>query len=651
MEITREIFWNVGRDVLVPMYTLALISIGVLIYGFLQRIFVYKHGAPLQRSDQFAARLFESLKKSILQLKVLDRSLAPGVVHAVFFWSFFLLFIGTTLVFIQVDIFEPFLDIRFLKGDFYKLFSLVLDLAGFIALIMLGYLFVRRFFTRLDSAADVIDYTCIYGFLFTIILSGFLLEGARMAVTEIDLHPELAVWSPIGLLTAKSLVGLDQAALKSLHTFTWWGHFILAAAFISAIPYTQLRHIFTSSANYIFSDSQIKGTIDTLDLESDDKKSFGVETVKDLTWKDILDSDACTHCNRCQDRCPAWNTDKPLSPKKIINHIQNCAFTSPDSNLIDIVGREELWACTTCRACQEVCPTSIEHISKILGMRRHLVLMQGEFPAPEVQTAVDQTEVNGNPLGMAFASRADWAAELQVKSLSEDPEVDLLYFVGCYASFERRNLLVAKSFIKICQAAGFKVGILGKEEKCCGEPVRQLGNEYLYQTLAQHNIEQIKKHKIQQIITTCPHCYITLDRNYRNMGLDLPVAHYTVFLKELHDQGKLPIQPTAFNCTYHDSCYIGRYADIFEQPRTLLHAAGGSIREMDSICQDSFCCGAGGGRILAEEKIGVRISETRVGMAQKQEPALWFPTAHSALPCLKTALKGHSLMMNWLSKT
>ncbi len=643
MEFTREIYWNVGRDVLIPMYILSAISLAVLVYGFWKRIHVYKLGTALQRSDRFATRLFKSLQDACLQNKVFKRFLFSGVVHALFFWSFLLLFIGTLIVFVQADITEPLLDVRLLTGLFYKIFSLVLDIAGLVALIALGYLFIRRFFVIHDEGSGTIDYSLIYAILFTIIISGFLLEGSRMAVTEIQLNPELAVWSPIGLITAKSLTRLDESTLKNLHLIIWWGHFGLAIAFIGLIPFSQLRHMFTTSANYLFSDQRPKGTLTTLNLEDDDVESFGVSMIRELTWKDIFDSDACTHCNRCDQQCPAWNTGKPLSPKKIINQIQHSAFHSPDSNLIDIISREALWACTTCRACQEVCPASIEHVEKIIGMRRHLVLMQGEFPGPEVNTAVDQTEVNGNPLGMAFASRADWTTGLEVKTLSEDPDVDLLYFVGCYGSFEPRNKQVAINFTKICQAAGLKVGILGKDEKCCGEPVRLIGNEYLYQSLALHNIEQIKKYSIQQIVTTCPHCFITLDRNYRNIDLDISVDHYTVFLKRLLDEKKLNLKSDDFDCTYHDSCYIGRYGDIFDQPRSLIRAAGGSIREMDSTNKNSFCCGAGGGRIMAEEKAGTRISETRVNMAKETGATTLISNCPFCLTMFDDGIKGAQL--------
>jgi Fe-S oxidoreductase len=299
----------------------------------------------------------------------------------------------------------------------------------------------------------------------------------------------------------------------------------------------------------------------------------------------------------------------------VINQIGTVAFTDPTANLIDTIGRDAIWACTTCRACQDICPASIEHVSKLIEMRRNLVLMEGEFPGEEVMAAMEQTEVNGNPLGMGYASRGEWAEALGIKPLADDAEVDVLYFVGCYASFDKRNIAVAKSFVTLCQAAGVKVGILGKEEKCCGEPMRKMGNEYLYQTLALETVELIKGYGVKKIVTTCPHCYNTLAKDYRDFDFDIEVVPHVVFLDQLIGSGQLRINGAAFNCTYHDSCYLGRHNDIYEAPRNLIRKAGGKLTEMNKSRDQAFCCSAGGGRIMAEETLGERINIKRVGMA------------------------------------
>ncbi|BCR04929.1 electron transporter [Desulfuromonas versatilis] len=642
MELTREIYWNVGRGVLLPMYLLAFAAIGVMAWGVWQRIKVYRQGLPLERTDNLQERILAALRRVFGQSLVM-RVKGPGTFHGIFFFGFFLLFIGTTLVFIQADLTDPLFDWKFLSGGFYLLFSLVLDLAGLAAILMLGGLAVRRYLKRPEGLPNVWDNALMLGLLLAILVTGFVIEGARMAVTEVGINPRLAAWSPVGLVVAKTLSGMSEADLRTLHQGTWWLHLLLTCGFIVAIPFTRFRHLLTTSANYLFAERRPKGTIATLDLEDEQAESFGTGELKRFAWKDLLDADACTFCKRCQDRCPAWATEKPLSPMKVINQMQQLAFEPPGAGLIDTVSKDVLWACTTCYACQQTCPATIEHVNKILDMRRHLVLMEGEFPGEEVATAVDQTEVNGNPLGMAFAGRGDWAADLGVKTLAEDPEVDILYFVGCYASFDKRNIKVAKAFVQLCQAAGLKVGILGKEEKCCGEPVRKLGNEYLYQTLAAENIELIKGYGVKQVVATCPHCFNTLGRDYRDLGFEVPVEHYTTFLHRLLQEGKFKIRPEAFTATYHDSCYIGRYMDIFEEPRALLKAAGGTITEMERSGLESFCCGAGGGRIIAEEKIGTRISETRAKMAAGTGAPLLVSNCPFCLTMFEDGVKGAEL--------
>jgi Fe-S oxidoreductase/nitrate reductase gamma subunit len=644
METTRELYWNIGHGakVLIPMYLFTFAALGLLVKSAMERLKLYRQGKPLNRFDQRGVRLANLLKNTLLQSRVLLVK-GPGYAHGLFFWGFGLLFIGTCFVAAQADFFDLLFGIRFLDGGFYKIFSLVLDLAGLVAVAMLLGLLVRRYLVRPAGLETTRDDAIMHGLLFAILITGFVIEGARMAVTEVPNNMPLAVWSPVGLVVAKALAGMGEGGLRSLHVTLWWVHFFLVIGFICAIPFTKFRHIFTTAANYFFADLGPKGALVTVDMESEGAESFGAANLKDLTWKDIYDTDACTKCKRCQDRCPAHTTDKPLSPMRVINQLGEVACTNPEASLIETVGKDALWSCTTCRACQEICPASIEHVNKIVEMRRNLVLMEGEFPGEEVMTAMDNAEVNGNPLGMAFASRGDWAQGLPVSLLSEGAEVDILYFVGCYASFDKRNIKVARSFVELCAAAGIRVGILGKEEKCCGEPMRKLGNEYLYQTLAAENIETIKGYGVKKVVTACPHCFNTLAKDYRDLGFDVETEHYTVFLNRLVSQGKLAIKADAFDCTYHDSCYIGRYNDLYREPRSLVAAAGGSIREMARNGAESLCCGAGGGRIMAEEKLGTRISESRAKMAAATGSGVLVSNCPFCLTMFEDGVKGAEL--------
>lgn len=642
MELTRELYWNVGHGVttLLPMYLLTFAAIAVLVNAALRRIRVYRQAQPLDRFDQPVLRTRTLLKNVLLQSKVM-RVKGAGTAHGLFFWGFGLLFIGTCLVALQADFTDPLFDFRFLTGPFYLIFSLVLDLAGLAAIIMLIGLAIRRYLVRFKELETSVDDAIMHGLLLAILVGGFVIEGARMAVTE--LGSPLAAWSPVGLLFAKLLAPLGEENLRALHQYNWWLHFALVMAFILLLPFTKLRHILTTSSNYFFSDLGPRGKLTTIDMEDEEAESFGAAQVAQLTWKDIFDADACTICKRCDDRCPALNTDKPLSPMTVVRQIGEVAFDDPTANLIDKVEKDVLWSCTTCLACQDICPASIEHVGKIIEMRRNLVLMEGEFPGEEVMAAMENTEVNGNPLGMGFATRGDWAEELGVKSLEEDPEVDILYFVGCYASFDTRNIRIAKAFIQLCQSAGVKVGILGKQEKCCGEPMRKMGNEYLYQTLATEMIETIKGYGVEKVVTTCPHCFNTLAKDYRDLGFDAEVESYTIFLEKLLADGRLKLRQESFDCTYHDSCYLGRHNDIYEAPRKLLQAAGGKNVEMEKSRDQSFCCSAGGGRILAEENIGRRINVERVRMAEATGQGQLISNCPFCLTMFEDGIKGAEL--------
>ncbi|MEF3254115.1 MAG: 4Fe-4S dicluster domain-containing protein [Deferribacterales bacterium] len=609
MEFTREIYWNVGHVVLIPMYLIALGSIAFSIHKLWQRRIVYLKGKPVNRFDNLSERVWYAIKTAIGQVRVLtDKEM--GLVHLLLFFGFLLLTIGTTLVFIQADMLDPIFGIRFLKGGFYKIFSLVMDLAGLIMFLALLIFTIRRFIIKPSGLETTKDDVIMHLLLYIIIITGFIVEGFRMAATEIN-RPEMMIFSPVGMVFAKIFAGLDN--IETIHKAFWWIHLFAVAGFFVSIGLTKFKHILLIPTNYLVHNTLPKGTIDTLNFENEDA-TYGVKSVSDFTWKDIFDTDACVKCKRCQDRCPAYASEKPLSPMKFIADVGDSAFTGTE--LENVISKETLWSCTTCGNCQEVCPAEIEHVNKIINMRRNLVLMEGEFPGDEVMLAVNNIETNGNPFGFAFATRADWAKELGVGLFSDGGEYDILYFVGCYASFDKRNIAIAKSFVEICKLANVRVGILGKEEKCCGEPVRKLGNEYLYQTIANENIEVFKKYKISRIVTTCPHCFNTLGRDYKELGLDVPVVHHTQFISELINSGKIRLNSGKMLVTYHDSCYMGRYMGIYDEPRDIIRSMGIEINEMDRNRENSFCCGGGGGRIFVDEK-GTKISALRVEMANK----------------------------------
>lgn len=622
-EISREIYWNVGANATTIglMYLFTFLSLAYVGYLFYRRYQVYKIGKPINRTDNLGQRIKFMFANMMGQVRVRRRS-RPGVAHSMFFWSFIILFIGTFLVFIQADVTNLLFDYVFLKGDFYKAFSVALDIAGLVAIIMMIGLFVRRYFFN-KTLKTTRDDAVIHALLFAILVTGFLIEGLRMAATEMVTNPEWMIFSPVGMVVAYIFSGVDADTLLISHKILWWVHLFIVLGFFVILPVTKLKHMFTIPANYVFKDIGPKGKLTTIDMEDESIESFGASSVEDLTWKDIFDADACVNCNRCDDICPANSTGKPLSPMNVINKIGDAAFFDPSKNLIEDIGKDAIWSCTTCRGCENICPAGNEHVNKIVDFRRNLVLMEGEFPGEEVMMAMDNVEVNGNPMGLALAARGDWAEGLDLTILSDEKDIvenniDVLYYVGCYASFDARNQKIARNFISICNASDIKVGILGKDEKCCGEPVRKMGNEYLYQELAKENIENLEKYGEIKVVTTCPHCFNTLDKDYRDFGFKLEVEHYTVFLDRLQKEQRIPMVEEQFDCTYHDSCYLVRHNDIEDQPRSLLKSSGANIIEMDRSKKDTSCCGAGGGRILAEEHLGdKKINVARVNMAQE----------------------------------
>jgi Fe-S oxidoreductase/nitrate reductase gamma subunit len=641
MGVTREIYWNIGHGAVVVMYLLALVAVGLLVQGFRRRREIWRRGKPLDRTDNLARRFSRFLAETFSQRKV-ARVPDGGLPHSMLFWAFVLLFAGTLLVMAQADLLTPLFRFNLLSGNFYRAYSLVLDLAGLLALQALGVLAARRFVIRPPGLESAPADAGIHLLLFSVLLTGFIVEGFRMAATELRDNQALALWSPVGYLFATLFSGMSLHAQRVAHQTLWWFHLLLGLGFVAIIPWTKLRHIATTSGNSFFEPHEPKGTLASLDLEDENAERFGASAIGDLSWKDLFDADACTACGRCQQRCPAYLTGKPLSPMKVIDDIGSLAETASENGLIEAVSRGALWSCTTCGACEEICPASIEHVGKIIEMRRSLVLMGGEFPGEEARRACDAIEVNGNPFGLAAASRGDWAKGLPVSVADGKTETDILYFVGCYASFDPRNRKVAKSFIKICEAAGVSVSILGPAERCCGEPARKLGNEYLYRMVAESNIAAFCAAKAKQIVTACPHCFNTFVRDYRELGLDTPVEHHSTFIRRLVGEGRLKLNPASFSATYHDSCYLARYRNIIEEPRLVLEAAGGRIAEMEWSGREGFCCGAGGGRILAEEKLGTPIVDERLRMARKTGASTLVSACPFCLSMFEDGLKRES---------
>ncbi len=635
----RQIFWNV-ESFEALLFIFAAVAILIFGYGFYQRWQLWKAiGKPEVRNDNIPQRLNLLLKYGLFQIKTW-RQAYPGIMHGLIFFGFFILIFGTFFDSLEFHVTEP-LGFTFLIGKVYLYFSLTMEIFGLAIMAGIIMALYRRYITKPDflgykgksdnQAEDAIVLLIIGG----IIITGFILEALRINATM----PSWEVWSFGGWWLAKAFTGMDAASVKMLHKFTWWTHSLLTFGFIGYIPYSRLLHIITSPANIFLASLQPKGYLEPIrDFET--AESFGVGKLEDFTWKQIFDSDACTRCGRCQEGCPAYLSGKQLSPKKVIQDLkiywlakakavvaaQKAAAAGEEAATNqdgldkvlpgEVIDLHELWACTNCMYCMEHCPVLIEHIPKIIGMRQYKVLTEADF-APELQLTYRNMENNSNPWGMGAHTRADWAKDLGVKTLADDATVEYLFYVGCSGSFDERGKKVAVSLAKILRAAGVSFGILGTEEGCCGDSAMRGGNEYLYQAMAQANIETMNGYGVKKIITMCPHGYNALKKDYPHFGGNFEVYHHTEIIAGLLAKGKITLKnQLAGKFTYHDSCFLGRYNNIFAQPRAILQAVPGlELVEMERNREKAFCCGAGGGRMWMEEDQGERINDMRTDQA------------------------------------
>lgn len=623
---TREIYWNISG--IWVMYLLLLPALAIFAYGFWRRVRLWQVGRPEMRWDQVKVRLGQVFKHAVLQQN-LSRNPVAGFFHILFSWGFVILFIGTLVVMIEAD-----LRIPIMRGNFYLFFqSFTLDVVGFLAMVGVAVAWVRRSvykpraLTHGRNNPSIMDDWVFLAHFLIIMWTGFLTEGARIAVTQ----DPWGAWSPFGYLHGlllSSFMGADGMAL--LHRGLWWFHLAISFSFIAYLPFSKLMHIFTGPVAIFAQDLKSKGRLSLTDLETE-TPVLGAASLWDFSWKDLADLDACTECGRCQENCPAYLTGKPLNPKALILDLQHHLHEKGplmalaamkgerpaeqpfESELVGpVISPDVLWACTTCRACMEVCPVNIEHVPKIVEMRRHQVMLQGEFPS-ELNQTFKNLERQGNPWGLGAHTRTKWAEDLNVPMAAENPDAEYLFWPGCSGAFDQRGQKIVRAIVTLLQTAGVSFAILGKEEKCTGDPARRVGNEMLFQQLAMENIETLKAYEVKKIITHCPHCANTFANEYREMGFEVEVLHHTQILDRLVKEGKLkPVGRVEGKVAYHDSCYLGRYNDVFAPPRELLAAIPGvELKEMERHGKEAMCCGAGGGQMWMEEHHGTRVNVER----------------------------------------
>ncbi|MCX8111451.1 MAG: heterodisulfide reductase-related iron-sulfur binding cluster [Syntrophorhabdaceae bacterium] len=617
-EIGRQIFWNVGGGARWITYALMVITFIALIIGIKKRYAMWKIGKPTNFNfkDRLGERISYFIANGIFHKSIL-REAFPGWMHFFIFWGFLILAIATALIAIQDDVIRLIFGVEFIKGNFYLIFSFLTDLAGAVAIIGILMAMYRRYIvkpTRLDNKPDDL---IVLLWILAVLVTGFLVEAARIAA---DPKP-YEVWSFVGWALSSIFPAAEKGTTYMPHAVMWYIHMLLSFGLIVYIAYSRLLHIITSSLNMMFRgvEDSPRGAIAPIE-DFENAEEFGVNSIDGFTWRQIFDLDACTRCGRCQDLCPAYNSEKPLSPKQFIQDLKAeweraAQGKKTEDGLIDNVIQEEtLWSCTACLACQVNCPVSIPTFDKNIEMRRYLTLTLSKTTS-ETRLLFKNLQQKVDPYGMGKRQRTEWLEGLDVKMIGEE-EVEYLYWVGCVASLDDRNRKVAKAFSKILTTAGVSFGILGQEETCCGDPARRCGNEDLYLGIAQGNVEFLKEMGIKKIITTCPHCYHTLKNEYPQVGGDFEVYHQSEFIWKLINEGKLKVNPAIEGTiTFHDPCYLGRVNRIFEEPRNVVaKLKQGSYVEMERNYDRSFCCGGGGGRIWMEEH-HKRINHLRIDEA------------------------------------
>ena len=606
-EATRQIYWNVSH--VWPMYALLAPTLLVAGYGVYRHAARWRRGQPAARFDRPAERIKLLLTHAVAQRRT-ARERYAGLFHLFISYGFVVLTIATTVVAIDADF-----GTAIMRGRFYLYFqSFAVDVFG--ALVMLGVLMAaaRRYLRRPRKLVYTDEATWILVAVFVMCAQGFLVEGWRIAAT----NDPWGAWSPFGNLVADaSRRTMSVEAITAAHAFMWWFHLVVSLAFLAWLPYTKMIHVLTAPLNiYAANLRPLGATLKNIDFEK--AESFGVNSLDKFTWKDLLDFDACTECGRCTAVCPANTVGKELSPRDIIIQLRDLPRPQPANGGGAIIGAVPatspvpLWQCTTCAACVEACPVFIEQMPKIVDMRRFLVMEEAEFP-DSMQEAVMSLERRGHPFSGTQATRMDWAEGLNVRQAAEARDAEVLLWVGCGGALIERNQRVTRATAQLLEQAGVKFAVLGREEKCSGDPARRIGNEFLFEQLARENVANLNRHNVRVVVTACPHCFNTFKNEYPQYGGAYEVYHHSEFLARLVEAGRLrPLAESDRKITFHDPCYLGRQNGVYDAPRRLVQiSTRAEAVEMGRTRNNSFCCGGGGGMSFVDEPPDKRVNQER----------------------------------------